>query len=302
MGGFFDNTYATYISIQLNKCANTTTKVCKTPSEIEKYLDSKHLQFSMYYEKVNFFPTNYSFPLQDYITVDSFNIDHDMNKRQHYFFQELTIATDQGLMIESFNNQTKQQFANKMYRVSNRELDQNCFVELKFFTSDEGIVLTRLHMKVQDILAQLATIFNIIFIIFDKFTHFFYNKKMEEIIMRRIFQICNDDLDEKPNLKQIELSQNPEKNKNFSIVFLNKSQNDISDEKSSSDVLEQKNLNEIKDIKILNDKSPNNVVSLFQNNNKGRKLFEFMYKERIIDKGKEFKIRLLQFIIYSICP
>ena len=205
-------------------------------------------------------------------------------------------------MLESFNSQTKQQFADKIYRVSNRELDQNYFVELKFFTSDEGYVIIRSYMKVQDILAQLATIFNIIFIIFDKFTHFFYNKKMEEIIMRRIFQICNDDLDEKPNLKQIELSQNPEKNKNFSIVFLNKSQNDISDEKSSSDVLEQKNLNEIKDIKILNDKSPNNVVSLFQNNNKGRKLFEFMYKERIIDKGKEFKIRLLQFIIYSICP
>jgi len=51
-------------------------------------------------------------------------------------------------------------------------------------------------MKAQDLLAQLGAIFNLISKIFMVIVTVIYNKKMDHIIMSKIFKVSNDDLDE----------------------------------------------------------------------------------------------------------
>ena len=104
IGGYFDNTYTSWISIQLKECMNTSIRICKSREEIYHY--SQNVQFSTYYEKLNYNPNNYLDPLSSYMNVKSYKIDYDMSKKGSFFFQEFTISTDEGLVDTNFINQT----------------------------------------------------------------------------------------------------------------------------------------------------------------------------------------------------
>ena len=230
VGGYFDNSYTSWISFKLSTCSNVTSnKICKSPDQILNY--SKNLQLSLYYEHYVINPNNYSIPFQTFISSEYFIIDPQIFKQHSFFFQEVTVSTDRGWVESSIYNETKQRFEKNIINFRNRDEDEIILLDIRFFTSENSSIITyRTYTKVQDILAQLVTIFNIIFAFFQTLTHSFYMKKMEEIIMKTIFDIYSNDMEIKSDL---ELNQK-DKNKfneysSFRLEFLDENFNDVLD-------------------------------------------------------------------------
>ena len=255
IGGYFDNPYNSWISIQLKEFMNTSNRICISSEEIYNY--SQNVQFSVYYEKLNYNPINYLDPLSSYMTVKSYKIDYDLSKKASFFFQEFTISTDEGLVGTNFINQTSQMFETNLLNFKNRPDNDIDLIELVYYTSEFGLLTLRTYPKFQELLAQLATIFNIIFMLFDNISNFFYQKKMDHVILNKIFDIRTDDMD---------MVENSNKNfiiNEFDITSRNSFKNNGLEQKNLINQLDNSDLNNLADQK----NNPNNMVINNDNSN-----------------------------------
>ncbi len=199
IGGYYDNSYANYISIMLTRCVNSSINnyTCKSNEEIDTWVqDHDQLQLSMFYEQVGYNAMNYTNPLTYYMGMKAILIDEFFCKIDYNFVQEITVSTDSGFILESFTNQTAQRFKDRDLRFFSRDNETKCIVDLNIFKSEHTTINYRTYMKVQDLLGQLLAVFNLIMKFFGSFISTIYSRKMLEMIKSRIFDIKNNDLDE----------------------------------------------------------------------------------------------------------
>jgi len=195
--GYFDRSYIRYYLTEISRCVNTTTRTCKkSDDEIDDFLNSNSLQLSIYYEQLDFNPMNFSKPLRTYMSVDSYMISNDLCKTENYFFMENQIWTDVGWFDNSYNTTSMQEFEKVESKFYIKDRKERCLVKSRMFVSEYTKYNYRIYMKAQDLLAQLGAIFNLISKIFMVIVTVIYNKKMDHIIMNKIFKVSNDDLDE----------------------------------------------------------------------------------------------------------
>jgi hypothetical protein len=71
-----------------------------------------------------------------------------------------------------------------------------CFINNNIFVSEFSTLNNRSYVKVTDVMAKLGGIITIIFMVFDMILYLIYGRKMNEVIIKNIFQVNNSDLDE----------------------------------------------------------------------------------------------------------
>ena len=273
--GFFDRSYVTFVVTEVNRCVNTTTRTCKrSKEEIDDFLNSNPLQLSIYYEELDFNPMNFSNPLKTYMTVDSYVLSDDLCKTENYFFMENIIMTDIGWFDNSYNVTKMQEFEKVESRFYLKDKSEKCLVKTRIFVSEYTKYNYRIYMKAQDLLAQLGAIFNLISKIFLVIVTIIYNKKMDHIIMNKIFKVYNDDYDEKSQPK-IELMVDPKLTEN---------------DQQNNDMMKRND----------NDKSSKNEMILKSSN----LIFDInkVIENRNSKEEDQFYITLEEFIVTSFCP
>ena len=197
IGGYFDQPYIWYYSFQLNKCQNTTTKKnCKSSEEINNFLNSRQMMLGIYYEELSINSTNITNPVYDFISLDSYIIDNSICKKENYFLEYLFFSTDFGWITNSFIWKLYLRFSLKETRFYSKINPQDkCLIHHEIFSSNSETEFTRSYQKVQNFLAQFVTIIGIIKMFFEFLTNFIYSKMMDQIIIKNIFDLKNDDLD-----------------------------------------------------------------------------------------------------------
>ena len=214
LGGYFDNNYARYLDIYLTKCVNSTmnNNTCRPQKEIDKWLkDNPRIQFSAYYETVNYDSINLHHPNNYALKVESFIVDTHFCKIQNFFFLETKISTDYGIIGNSLHNISYQVFdhmTSEFY--SHSDPTDKCLANLRLFTSNNSQYYSRTYMKFQDLIARLGVVFNLIIQFFGTFVGSIYPRMMNETIMNKVFDISINDLnsntdedEEKKTVKKI---------------------------------------------------------------------------------------------------
>jgi len=278
LGGYFDNNYARYLDIYLTKCVNSTmnNNTCRPQKEIDKWLkDNPKIQFSAYYETVNYDSINLHHPNNYALKVESFIVDTHFCKIQNFFFLETKISTDYGIIGNSLHNISYQLFdymTREFY--SHWDPTDTCLVNLRLFTSNNSQYYSRTYMKFQDLIARLGVVFNLIIQFFGAFVGFIYPRKMNETIMNKVFDISINDLnsntDEDEEKKSVKITDAI----NFEMNFDNQMRDNI-------------DINNI-------------VLKTFSDNSK---IIEKLSKRTILfDKKKKFKFRIYEHFISLLFP
>ena len=278
LGGYFDNNYARYLDIYLTKCVNSTmnNNTCRPQKEIDKWLkDNPRIQFSAYYETVNYDSINLHHPNNYALKVESFIVDTHFCKIQNFFFLETKISTDYGIIGNSLHNISYQLFdymTREFY--SHWDPTDTCLVNLRLFTSNNSQYYSRTYMKFQDLIARLGVVFNLIIQFFGAFVGFIYPRKMNETIMNKVFDISINDLnsntDEDEEKKSVKITDAI----NFEMNFDNQMRDNI-------------DINNI-------------VLKTFSDNSK---IIEKLSKRTILfDKKKKFKFRIYEHFISLLFP
>ena len=198
IGGGWQNLWNYYVNITLVVCNNQTSNiVCASQNDINTFLINNDLQFTIYYEDMMLDSKNNNI-LQKYMKNDHTRIVSNICKTNKYYLQEVTVVTDNGwIMFSPFNDTTqifKERLTDFYYfdknNVGNTKNGNFDFcISFNFFASENSLIIYRVYVKVQDILAQLGGILKIVTIFFEGLFYLLYSYKQEEILVRNMFGI-----------------------------------------------------------------------------------------------------------------
>lgn len=199
--GYWGDDRFRYLTVSLEYCLNETRNseglYCMTDREIYEVLNVRHdFQVALYYDTILYNAKNNSSPVSKTLQKDFYRIDPISCKTNEYYIQNWNISTDDGIIFDDdITNYYQQIDAKKydLYTVRNWEI--RCIVEINFFASDRSTHISRYYLKVQEVIAQLGGLLNIIYITINAFLYILYCREMDEHMVTRIFNIYHEDVD-----------------------------------------------------------------------------------------------------------
>ncbi len=160
--------------------------VCKTNEEIKKVIPT--LFFNFFYTSILINSKNFTNPMIPKINEEWFNLGTSIFKTIDYFFQNVIIRTDDGLIFsKDYEDTIRLGYYKHLadYR-SLDDTDPNIFW-LNIYVSDKVKYVTREYLKIQNIFANLGGIIQIVLIIFKLTFSPFLQKKMNLKIINELF-------------------------------------------------------------------------------------------------------------------
>jgi hypothetical protein len=198
IGGFQDEYYNKYLLVRVKKCKNTTdNEKCATHDEIEEFLKNNDLQFTVYFQRLQFDFINYAKPESYFISGYFKYFDGNIKHSTSFFLQSFQLVTDGGILYSDIWNKTFQQFdymteQSSIFLNSNQE---HSFVEYFFYTSENDYIFQRHYIRVQEILAQFGGLLKVVIILLDFILNLIYKRKMIETIITNLFYIRKSDFE-----------------------------------------------------------------------------------------------------------
>jgi len=198
LGGFQDENYNKFLLVRVIKCKNTTdNKKCATQDEIEEFLKNTDLQFTVYFQRLQFDFFNYVNPESYFISGYFKYFDENVKHSSSFFLQSFQLITDGGIIYSDIWNKSFQQIdymteQSSVYLNGNQE---HSFVEYFFYTSENDYIFQRHYIRVQEILAQFGGLLKVVIIILDFLLNLIYKRKMIETIITNLFYIKKTDFE-----------------------------------------------------------------------------------------------------------
>lgn len=162
--GFWDENKLMFLEITIEMCDNKTSKkICKSTTEIQRFLNGK--DFNVYYEGINLDPKNYTSPMNPISYNDYYFIDTTMKKISNVFLKNINIKTDDGLILNNFNEINNILFDSKetdiLGALDNSSETYNIVFQCNFYSSRSSENMQRIYQKLLDALSNLGGIANI---------------------------------------------------------------------------------------------------------------------------------------------
>jgi hypothetical protein len=319
IGGFQDNPYNIFLTINLGRCKNETNSTtsksvnsnvkCASNEEIDQFLSRNDTQMTFYYEEISFSPINYDNPVYYYITEDFFKINPYFTQINQYYLQEYIVSTDSGILVPNtidISYQHIDKSRNYFYHSNNSYSDS--FIKIQFFTSEYVTLNLRSYAKLPQIVAQLGGLLKVIFSVFEVGLIFIYKRKMNEKVITSLYNINENDLEDsvdsskspkgKDSKKKISL-KNQTKEVNKSIIEL---KHDESTNKSKDIILnnnedQSSKMNECLDSSLV--KEEKDHASMLE-----RKLVKYAksQEKKSEEEDATFEISFLEHLIALVCP
>ena len=167
----------TYINIYLTKCTNTTERNdCYSDEEINDKLRTAKLFFSFYAETVEIDHNDRGSPLQSSLFTDKIELNFDFIYLFLYTIRNVIYQSDNGIIFENINKEEAFAFdalSNTYYIYSKEKqlLIPNALSVIQInIASDYADKYKRIYQKIQNVIANICGITNLIIFIFKMIT------------------------------------------------------------------------------------------------------------------------------------
>ena len=246
LGGYFSGNYTKYLNIVIKPCINETSdNKCASKEEITEIFSYGQRSISMHSDSLQYNPSNYSYPVQKFISEDNYKFDIMFCKQITYFIQEMKIITDSGIFWKELSSSSYQMIDNikiESYRNnnSNNKFSDQCLFDFKFFSSMNLLIYRRSYLKGSEILAQMGGILNI-YLLFGRYIFYFiYRSRMSESIITKLYHISEEDFMNDSN-SFLDISKN-NKLKKQNSTYQNNIVINLSNDKKIDQYIENENI------------------------------------------------------------
>jgi hypothetical protein len=192
-GGWSDE-YISYISIRIAICTGSDN--CAPYEEIVDYVKSNTFFWNLYYMNTNVNPQNYTDPIS-YNLVNYYKlIKLGSYKLTELYIRPQTLKSDGGFIFKSNIYTDTVAFDYDNYDDSSLD-DSLTLVDFQIYLSANKFIYHRNYMKIQEVLASVGGLANLLRIAFLLICYVFSIVKRDEIILNKIFEF---DLTQKTRL------------------------------------------------------------------------------------------------------
>ena len=221
--GFWDEPYMSFVTIEMAFCSNDSiNNSCKSPEEIMSILNGK--TFNIYYNDIFLNINNYENPYNSIIVNDYQYIDPSFKKTADYYFQNIEINSDEGLVFSQINVLEEVAFVSHNYDFYTRKNDQNVFFSMSIYSDNKTKKILRTYLKVQDLLAKMGGIMQSFLFLGYIFIHFEYSLLLKNTILNALYSFKKPKKSNKNKkttknetakiIPKITLNKNEDENKN----------------------------------------------------------------------------------------
>jgi hypothetical protein len=185
MSGGWRSHYINYMSLRISIC--TGEPHCAPYDEIVDYLKTNTFFWNIYYMHTNVNPQNFTSP----IAYNIFNyyklIKLGSYKMTEIYIRSQTLRSDDGFMFQTYKYIDTLAFD---YDVNDDSAINDTFtlVDFQFYVSPNTFIYHRKYMKIQEVLANVGGLANLLKILFVLSCYIFSVVKRDEIILNKIFE------------------------------------------------------------------------------------------------------------------
>jgi hypothetical protein len=184
---------------------------------------------------VSFLPRNHDKPFEFSLKPLYTKIEREICKMNELFISQMELETDEGFLFEDSHLSKHQVIQNILKDSYIKNPNDDCWVEVEIFTSESTEKLYRSYMKIPDLLAQLGGMLKSFTVFFSIILKLIYTRRMNEHIIRTIYDINHDEVIKEIFAKLIspDFKDKPIELENILNNNKNKNQNDINNENNN---------------------------------------------------------------------
>ena len=293
-GGYWDSPNLYYFEIQVFFCENGTqytsnNEKCTSLDKLKSFLNQDDPKFfAFYYPLIEFNPLSYSNPINKRYKNYYYILSHRLQRNDDVFLKKTILADDKGWLFNSYKNFSDwgiDSFRTTYAYYSDNDLTHEGastkIYELNLYSTLEKNYYTRYYMKIQNVIAVVGSLINLILYFFQILSSFIGDKILKLEIIQNSFDlddknISNSSLFKKSNT--INVFDNIEsnfinfkfdtcknnKNPNFQNNVLDHKDNIFNFTNANENVIQilkkKKNDNNDNSNYILNDKKNSNII------------------------------------------
>lgn len=155
--GFWDEPLVKTVNVYVYTCNNdTSTVVCKSPSEISKFFKNKYL--NAYYSSNIIDVNDYQNPIRLIYQSEFMSLDADFSKIMRLSFKKVSVESDYGVIFPSKQQSTSFIFQGKETDfVPNNE---DWIANINLYSANEVYVVSRRYQKFQEAIANVGGLAN----------------------------------------------------------------------------------------------------------------------------------------------
>ena len=201
-GGYWDSPNLYYFEIQVFFCENGTqfssnnTK-CTSLEKLKSFLNQDNPKFfAFYYPLIEFNPLSYSNPILKRYKNYYYILSHRLQRNDDVFLKKTILADDKGWLFNSYKNFSDwgiDSFRTTYAYYSDDDLTNEGastkIYELNLYSSLEKNYYTRYYMKIQNVIAVVGSLINLIFYIFQLLSSFIGDKILKLEIIQSYFEL-----------------------------------------------------------------------------------------------------------------
>jgi hypothetical protein len=185
LSGGWNSNYISYLSLRIAIC--TGEDYCAPYNEIEDYIKTNTFFWNIFYMNTNVNPQNFTEP----VSYNIFNYYKLLKlgsfKLTEIYIRPHSLRSDEGFIFESSNYFETLNFDFDNYEDSAID-NTNTLVEFEFLVSPNVYIYHRNYMKIQEVLASVGGLANLLRISFVIICYVFSIVKRNELILNKIFE------------------------------------------------------------------------------------------------------------------
>lgn len=279
LAGGWNSDYISYLSLRIAMC--TGSDECAPYDEIVDFIKSNTFFWNLFYMNTNINPQNFEEP----ISYNIFNY-YKLCKLGSFKLTELYIRpqnlkSDEGFIFQSIKYLSSLSYDFDNYDDSAID-DSLTLVDFEFLVSPNIFIYHRNYLKIQDVLASVGGLANLIRILFLIICYTFSIVKRDEIILNKLFEF---DLNRKNSLLMLATKSASSSSKKNNIV--NTASGDLAEDKDKENKFKNISKENSKIIDLA--KTPKNIIN---SPNRRKTIFSNSRDDLIFTSNSQNKISL----------
>jgi hypothetical protein len=178
----------TYLTVKVEICKNSTSSniTCASEHEIFDFIKNNQIYLNVIIQDTIFNPYNAKNPVIYLLNTVYTSIKVGSHKIINIFLKNQTLISDDGFLFKTKNLFNSLSFDSQYYDDTNFEKER-AFVEAAFYISANNITVNRRYAKIQEVLASIGGLANILHIVFMIICINFSTVRRDEVLLNEIF-------------------------------------------------------------------------------------------------------------------
>jgi hypothetical protein len=187
LGSYTDLNFS-FLSVILEPCKNSTYSniTCAPEEEIFDYIKNNEVYFDIYFQDSIINHNDVNNPVKHILNTIETSVKVGSYKVLNTYFKNQTVNSDDGFLLKTSNLFNCLSF-DYMYSDDKNFDRERIFVEAIFYASNNKIVINRRYTKIQEVLASIGGLANVLNIILTIICSNFSTVRRDEVLLNEIF-------------------------------------------------------------------------------------------------------------------